>query len=95
LQLDQLLLAEGSPLRRAKENQRDRTFLEERLKREVAVRLILKREQWRFFSDGWSGVFWWRGFRRTRRLCQKKSGNGESQGESDQFHAKKVTQQAR
>jgi hypothetical protein len=89
LQLDQLLLAEGSPICRTEKDQRHRTFLEKRFERDVVVRLIFKSEQWRLFSNGQSGMFWRGGLRRIRRQCQENPGNGESRGESDQFHVGK------
>src|SRR2546430_7391 len=52
LQLDQLHLAVGSPIRRAVKDQCHRAFLEQRLEGNVAVVLVFEREGWRFLSDG-------------------------------------------
>ena len=86
LQLDQLLLAKGSPIRRSEKDQRDRPFLEQGIERDVVVRLIFQGKRRRFFSDGHSGVFGSRRFRRARCLCQKKT--KKSDRGSDQFHAR-------
>ena len=51
LQLDQLLLAKGSPIRRSEKDQRDRPFLEQGIERDVVVRLIFQGKRRRFFSD--------------------------------------------
>jgi len=86
LQLDQLLLTEGSPIRRSEKDQSDGPFLEQGLERDVVVRLIFQGKRRRFFSDGQSGVFGSRRFRRARCLCQKKPKKGDRG--SDQFHAR-------
>jgi hypothetical protein len=85
LQLDQLLLAEWSPIRRSEKDQRDRPFLEQGIERDILVRLIFQGKRRRFFSDGQSRVFGSRRFRRARCLCQKKPKKGDRG--SDQFHA--------
>jgi hypothetical protein len=86
LQLDQLLLAEGSPIRRTEKDQRDGPFLDQGLERDVMVRLIFQGKRRRFFADGQSGVFGSRRFRRARCLCQKKPKKGDR--DSDQFHVR-------
>jgi hypothetical protein len=88
LQLDQLLLAKGSPIRRSKKDQRDRPFLEQRIERDVAVRLIFQGKRRGLFSDGQSGLLGSRRFRRARCLCQKKPGDRKCDRGSDQFHAR-------
>ena len=88
LQLDQLLLAEWSPIRRSEKDQRDRPFLEQGIERDILVRLIFQGKRRRFFAHGQTGVFGSRRFRGGRCLRQKQSTDRKSDRGEDQFHAR-------
>ena len=88
LQLDQLLLAKGSPLRRPKKDQRHRPFLEQRLERDVAVRLIFESKQRRFFPTAKPVCSGAAGSAALAVWARKNPETERASGESDQFHAR-------
>ncbi len=88
LQLDQLLFAIGSPIRRAVEDQRHRAFLKQRLEGNIAVVLVFECEGRSFLANAQAGLFGRGSFDRECDRRKKEPAGYERCGELDCFHDK-------